>query len=123
MMVLLFLLAVGIILLMLIGFIYKLLGALPSSPSGDPQLFPLEQRTAPSHRVISSTTNRKILAVLTGGVWFFLWILFLNVMENKLGQGPGLHLAKAFGYGTVTLAGSLATIWCGVYLWKQLRQG
>ena len=121
--VLMFLLAVGIIFLVLTGLIYRLLGALPSSPSGDPQLFPLDQQMAPSHRVIPSKTNRKILAVLTGGVWFFLWLLFVNVLPNKLGEGPWTRLAKAFGYGTVILVGSLATIWCSVYLWKRFRHG
>jgi hypothetical protein len=115
------LLALGFFLLALIGLIYMFLGALPSSPSGDPQLFPLEQQTPWVQIEIRSNANRAIYAVLTGVVWFFLWVLFVNVMGNRLGEGASLHLARAFGYATASLAGSFAAIWCGVWLWKRYR--
>jgi hypothetical protein len=116
------LLALGFLLLAMIGLSYLFLGALPSSPSGNPQLFPLEQQTPPSsHCEIPSKANRVIYAVLTGVVWFFLWVLFANVMGNILGEGASLHLARAFGYATASLAGSFAAIWCGVWLWKRYR--
>jgi hypothetical protein len=104
--------------LALIAFVYVLLGALPSSPSGDPQLFPSEQQTRSAHVEVRSNANRVIYAVLTGGVWFFLWILFVNALPNRLGEGSDDRLARAFGYATASLAGSLAVIWCGVWLWN-----
>jgi hypothetical protein len=115
------LLALGIILSAMISLIYTFLGVLPSSHSGDPQLFPFEQQTPPNLRVIPSRANRVIYAVLTGVVWFGLWVMFVNGVGNRLGEGASLHLARAFGYATVTIAGSFAVIWSGVYLWKRSR--
>jgi hypothetical protein len=114
------LLTLGFFLLALIGLTYMFLGALPSSPSGDPQLFPLEQQTPSIHSDIPSKANRVIYAVLTGVVWFFLWVLFVNVMGNRPGD-KAYPLAEAFGYATASLAGSFAAIWCGVWLWKRYR--
>ena len=115
------LLALGFFLLALIGLIYMLLGALPSSPSGDPQLFPSKQE-APSTHSVPSKASRVIYAILTGVVWFFLWILFANVMWNTPGDKGHRNIeAEAFGYATASLAGSFAAIWCGVWLWKRYR--
>jgi hypothetical protein len=116
------LLATGFLVLALIALIYMFLGVLPSSPSGDPQLFPAEQQKPSSRPEIPSKANRVIYAVLVGVLWFSLWVLFVNVIGNRLGEGASLHLARAFGYATASLAGSFAAIWCGMWLWKRHKR-
>ena len=113
--------AAGLIVLALIGLIYIFLRALPSSLFADPRPFPVEQQTPSIHIENESNINRVIYAVLTGVIWFSLWVLFANIIGNRLEERAGHHLARAFGYATASLAGSFAVIWCGVWLWKRYR--
>ncbi|WP_298256720.1 hypothetical protein [Bradyrhizobium sp.] len=81
------LLALGLIFLALVGLVYMIVGFFPSSPSGDPQSFPSDERSPStqndaSTRHIPSQVNRWLLAFLTGVIWFLLWVIF-TVMEAR----------------------------------------
>jgi hypothetical protein len=119
----------GLFLLAMIGLVYFFLGAFPSSPSGDPQLFPSKQDArSPSKQDelstqdIPSKVNRVLYAIFAGVIWFSLWVLFTNVMSWTPGdKGHRNILAEAFGYATTSMVGATVTVWCAMWLWRQFR--
>ncbi len=112
----------GLFLLAMIGVVYVLLGVLPSSPSGDPQLFARAppKQDEPSSQHIPSNINRVLYAIFTGVTWLSLWILFTRAMSWTPGdKGHRNILAEAFAYATTSMVVAAVTVWCAMWLWRR----
>jgi FtsH-binding integral membrane protein len=110
----------GLFLLAMIGVVYVVLGVLPPSPSGDPQLFAPPKQNEPSTQHIPSKVNRALYAIFTGVTWFSLWVLFTRAMSGTPGdKGHRNILAEAFAYATTSMVVAAVTVWCARWLWRR----
>jgi hypothetical protein len=110
-------------LLLFIALAYILLWLLSSSRSAALPAGQIEAQKLPRAREEHSTKSHRVAsAVILGFVWFFLWVLVVNILFSYPLPYHNV-LSRAFGYATIILWGPLATVWVGVKLYKRRAKG
>ena len=122
-------LALGLIFLALAGLVYVVIGFFPSSPSGNLQSIPSDERSPStqddtSTRPVPPQFTRGLLAFSTAVIWLVLWVIFTNVLLWKPKDSQLRNIsAEAFGYAGGSVGGLAIVIWCAVWLWRRFVQG